>query len=109
MSSIRRHWREWAAVLQAERRMMTWRSWLKMARGALTPSVSPTAWRRRARVCLKCPIYDRELRRCRGPVFGGNPSGCGCYVPWLLKVRAPYPLGCWARQFGGPALGWGRG
>lgn len=102
-----RHLREWRAVLAEEGQAVTWRTWLKMLRGVIGIPASARVWRQRARVCLKCPIYDRELRRCRGPWIQNNPTGCGCYVPWLLRVRRPYLRGCWGRQFGGPTLGWG--
>lgn len=102
-----RHVREWRAVLAEEGQAVTWRTWLKMLRGALSWPVSARIWRRRARVCLKCPIYDHELRRCRGPWFKGKPTGCGCYVPWVMRVRRPYPSGCWGRQFISLSFGWG--
>jgi hypothetical protein len=103
---FQRHLYEWQLVLQEEGSEITWRTWWKMLRGALSRPVSARVFRARARVCLKCPIFDRELRRCRGPWFNGNPSGCGCYLIFFLRVRRPYPKGCWGRDNVGPDFGW---
>lgn len=99
-----RHLREWLAVLKEERRQA--RLW-PMVRALCTGRVSFRVWRRRMRTCARCPIYDRELRRCRGPVLNGVETGCGCYVVFLALTRRPYPLGCWGRQVVGPGFGWG--
>jgi hypothetical protein len=101
-----RHLREWRAVLKEELREG---SALKMLRAICTGRVSPRVWRRRMRTCLKCPIYDRELRRCRGPVFvAGTPApGCGCYVVYTALTKRPYPAGCWGRQWVAHDFGWG--
>ena len=101
-----RHLREWRAVLKEELRQG---SFLKMARAVMTGRVSPRTWKRRMRTCRKCPIYDRELRRCRGPVFRADQAaaGCGCYVVFNALAKAPYPAGCWGRAALGPSFGWG--
>jgi len=57
-------------------------------------------WRRRYRICLKCPIFDYELRRCRP--FDNSKRGCGCYVPFSNVF---YDV-CWGRKAYGKAVGW---
>lgn len=101
-----RHVREWRAVLKENGARVTWRTWLKMLRGVIGIPISARVWRRRARTCRGCMLYDRELRRCAGPWLDGKPTGCGCYLPWLLRVRRPYPKGCWGRQYIADNFGW---
>lgn len=50
---------------------------------------------RRWRVCARCPLLDREARRC---------TGCGCYAPFLVSVNQD----CYAAERGGtgPLAGW---
>lgn len=100
-----RHVHEWMTVLR-ETEELGLRAWLKMVRGLASGWVGKREWRRRARTCVRCPLYDRELRRCHGPFVGGRRTGCGCYLPWMLRVRRLYPLGCWGRQFVGGNFGW---
>jgi hypothetical protein len=57
---------------------------------ALTVQVAPHEWRRRIRVCRKCPIYDRSIKRCRPS--NDSDLGCGCYVPFM----AAHKKTCWA-------------
>ena len=99
-----RQFREWRRLLEEEHypRFALW----KMLRAILTGPVEARTFRRRARVCLRCPLYHKPLRQCSGPTFKGNRTGCGCYIPWLLRVRRPYPDGCWGRQFVGGRFGW---
>lgn len=99
-----RHFRKWRAVLREEAKTA---KVLPMLRALLTGRTSLRVWRRRVRTCRGCPIYDRELRRCRGPVFNGVASGCGCYVPYLALTKRPYPAGCWGRAALGGSFGWG--
>ena len=106
-----RHLRDWLAVLQYNGDQVTWRTWLAMLRGALAMTLRPlprAVWWQRARTCPRCPLFDREMRRCAGPWVGGKPTGCGCYLVWMIRVPAPYPAGCWAKQFLAPGsgLGW---
>lgn len=72
-----------------------------MGRGA----VSRLEWRGRMRVCWRCPVYGRRARVCR-LVDGDRWLGCGCYVPFMALVRAPYPRGCWWREKVGEDGGW---
>ena len=63
-------------------------------------------WRRRLRVCRKCPVYDFGLKRCRP--WSGSKLGCGCFVPFLAKLKEPYRGGCWADEnLPGEDFGWG--
>jgi hypothetical protein len=99
-----RHYREWQAVLAEEGRTVS--RW-SMVRAVRSGGTSQRVWRRRMKICRRCPIYDRELRRCRGPVIGGVKPGCGCYVPFSAKTRRPYEDGCWGRTHLGYPFGWG--
>ncbi len=103
-----RHVVEWSRAVAASRGL-TARAWVKMVVGSwsmVRGGVDRREFRRRGRVCVRCPVYDRELRRCAGPWVGGRATGCGCYLPWMLKTR-PYPKGCWGRQYVGDDFGWG--
>jgi len=86
-------WKQWREVLREERRGLGWRDWIGMVwLGLMLPfRVDRKQWRGRLRVCRKCPIYDRGLRRCR-PFTGAN-VGCGCWMP-LKAMTGP----CWARE-----------
>lgn len=104
--------------------------WLPMLKALQTGGVDAATYRARLRTCARCPIYDRNLKACRREVFGQNHSsfeqagtyapvmlGCGCYVPFLAKTRAPYQRhntygvvvvrGCWGRATYGAPFGWG--
>jgi len=63
--------------------------------------VDGAVWRARLRICRRCPVYEREWRQCR---LGEH--GCGCYVPFVALVKAPYPSGCWWREAVGDSGGW---
>ena len=62
-------------------------------------------WRARVRICWRCPVYSRRARQCR-LVDGDRWLGCGCYVPFMALVRAPYRRGCWWREWVGEDGGW---
>ncbi len=49
-------------------------------------------WRARMRTCAKCPIYDRDLKRCG---VAGTGLGCGCYVVYKALAGT-----CWLREQG---------
>ena len=109
LSRETRHLREWLAVLRENDTEVTWRTWARMVTGAVQMVLRPVGraeFVRRARVCVRCPVFDRELRRCRGPWVGGKPTGCGCYLPWFLRIRRPYARGCWGREVVGGDFGW---
>lgn len=94
--------KEWREVLEEEGRTMTWRSWLHMAGEAVAALIWPvnrSLYRHRIRTCMKCPLYDRGLRRCRP--YTGSEAGCGCFVPY----RAQTPSPCWWRERD-PTKGW---
>lgn len=65
--------------------------------------VGRAVWRERMRACARCPVYARDWKQCR---LGEH--GCGCYAPFVALVKAPYPAGCWWREFVNEAGGWGR-
>jgi len=93
--------KEWLEVLKEERKNVGLTQLWAMLVGALWATSKPDrrGYRRRMRICAKCPIYDRELHRCRP--FTGAPVGCGCYMPY--KAQGPGP--CWLRERGHPG-GW---
>lgn len=85
--------RQWLAVLKLEgKRASFWKMW----RALRTGGVDLAAYKQRIRTCRRCPIYDFRYRACRKEVPVGHPPtqfdmlGCGCYVPFLAKTRAPY-------------------
>ena len=49
-------------------------------------AASRKRWRYAMRRCWKCPIYDRELKRCRP--WDGHELGCGCYMPFKALVSS---------------------
>src|ERR1043166_7551532 len=86
---------EWTAVVREEARAsslprllgaMLVHAWRNRSAG------DRRRWRARLRVCRRCPIYDRSLRRCRP--YTGADVGCGCYVPFLALFSAH----CWATE-----------
>ena len=74
---------------------------LPMLKALRTGTVDLKTYRARIRACHRCPIYDRSRRACHKEVTvhfnstNDDPGatvtlGCGCYVPFLAKTRAPY-------------------
>jgi len=60
-------------------------------------------WAKRLRICMKCPLYDKEYRRCFNPnqtyeTEDGitRPSGCGCYMPVKARLK---DAECWLAEF----------
>jgi hypothetical protein len=102
-----RHTREWVAVLREEQREINLRTVLRMIRGLFSRPVAPAVARQRLRVCRGCMFFDRQFRRCRGPWLHGHPTGCGCYIVWLVRVPRPYWSGCWSRTAYRADYGWG--
>jgi Fe-S-cluster containining protein len=101
---------EWLEVLSQERATRNLaevvKALWKMLRGAMGAKVPIRVWRHRIRVCLRCPLYDRTMKRCRP--YAVSPLGCGCYVPYLAMVPKPYEHGCWVRQaYPDTIYGWG--
>lgn len=115
--------REWWAVVKEEKKLTgSWPNPFKMVRGLFRGHVSHQKWTERLVTCSRCPIFDGELRRCRGPFFTASfnrntgarnlPPGCGCYVPYLAFTKTPYTsadrklAGCWGRATMGASFGW---
>lgn len=86
---------EWAHVARQHAGLS---SGVTMAAAILSGPVPADVWRDRIRVCLKCPILDRETMACRRVLSDGSTLGCGCHAPLLALTAAPYPKGCFARQ-----------
>ena len=59
-------------------------------------------WQRRYRVCLKCPLFDAQLKRCKP--FDASERGCGCYVPFSNLFYDE----CWGRMNYGSPFGWSK-
>jgi hypothetical protein len=94
------------------KRLLTWGACLRDAGGApgvrgylsmawlgihsLRPQ-NARLWRQRLRTCQRCPVYDRELKRCG---VAGSGLGCGCFVPYKAFEGT-----CWLRDQGS-AQGW---
>ena len=85
---------EWRAVVRQFGRGRYAGMIIAVASGPVPANV----WRDRMRVCLRCPILDRERMACRKELSDGRTLGCNCYTPFLALTAAPYPRGCWARQ-----------
>lgn len=95
MLHFRKRLSEWRTVLAAKGvKVSTW----ALVRAVLSGPVPADVWRNRIRVCLRCPVYNRELKTCHNVVPDGRVIGCGCYVPFKALTAAPYRLGCWGRE-----------
>jgi hypothetical protein len=87
---------EWVAVLRAERATIPWGAMLKLAfwyavgRNRID---SKTALRR-YRACNQCPIFDKNLLRCRP--YTGSTVGCGCFAVYAIVTKKR----CWLRERG---------
>jgi hypothetical protein len=89
---------EWRAAIIAEGRQLTWRGRIELVWHMATASlglggVARKEWRRRMRVCAKCPVYNRETKQCRPSKE--SVIGCGCFMP--LKSLSSKST-CWARD-----------
>lgn len=94
-------------MLNWKKRIAEWRSIVRdygrghhlgMIIAIASGPVPEDVWRTRMRVCLRCPILDRERMACRKALSDGRTLGCNCYTPFLALTAAPYPRGCFARQ-----------
>jgi len=99
----------WFLVRAAAADTPLWRLAWGMLRALASGRVSRFQWRQRIRTCGKCPIYRPATRTC-GPRSGhllgvAGEVGCGCYVPFMARTKAPYRGGCWGRASLG--IGWG--
>ncbi len=91
---------EWRAVM-AHKGVNV--SVLALARAVLSGPVPADVWRDRMRVCLRCPVFNHELKACHKRINDGpyhRDLGCNCYTPFLALTAAPYTKegGCWARE-----------
>jgi hypothetical protein len=76
---------------------------VSLARAVLSGPVPADVWRDRMRVCLRCPVFNRELKACHKRIESGafhRDLGCRCYTPFLAFTAVPYTRagGCWARE-----------
>lgn len=86
---------QWWRVLKREKRNLTIGVAIGMVRLALRSKGKPDRrtvvsryWR-----CWHCPLFDRDLRRCRP--FDESQNGCGCYTPYSIVAGKA----CWLRQY----------
>lgn len=93
------HWKkriaEWRAVMARKDVRV---SVLSLGRAMLSGPVPPDVWRDRVRTCLRCPVYDRELKACFKELEDGRRTGCGCYTPFKNFTANPYGDGCWGHS-----------
>lgn len=95
------HWSkrlaEWRTVL-AQKGVKV--SPLALLHAVLSGPVPSDVWRTRIRTCLRCPVYNAELKACYAALSDGRTTGCGCYTPFKALTAAPYSKdgGCWARE-----------
>jgi hypothetical protein len=86
-----------------------WATWVAMWNQAWglvrSRRITRRRWRERVKTCLRCPIYDVSLKRCRP--YDGHGYGCGCWVPGVALLERPYPKGCWGKEhLGQHGIGW---
>jgi len=74
--------------------------WKVLPYWLLAKEIDRLEWKRRYKVCLRCPIFDAELKRCKP--FDNSTRGCGCYTPFSNLVYEE----CWGRLNYGKAIGW---
>ena len=78
-------------------------NWLGLIREAFGGTSSRAVWRYRMRRCIRCPLYDATVKRCRP--YEGSALGCACYCP-LIALFYRHP--CWGRIHlpDEPDVGW---
>jgi hypothetical protein len=75
--------REWWAVVKEEKELTgSWPNLFKMLRRLFRGRVGNEIWRSRLTICSKCPIFDGELRRCRGPAVPPRRPIRGAVARW---------------------------
>lgn len=56
-------------------------------------------WRAKLRVCMRCPIYLKSMKRCG--VHHSINAGCFCFMPFkalFVPVKKGKRRGCWGDQ-----------
>lgn len=99
-------YRQWREVLREELRVIGWKQRFQLAIDLIGHSLHLRRHKRmrfrRMRKCYRCPVFDKDLRRCRP--FTGSPLGCGCWVPlsalckdhgWLTDAGIDKDGLCW--------------
>lgn len=88
---------QWLDLLEEEGRYASF--WAKIGiifkiiwAGLRIGGVSRKQWRSRMRVCGKCVIYDKSLKRCAP--WTGSQLGCHCYMPFKIAAGGK----CWLRE-----------
>ncbi len=83
--------REWWAIVKLEGGANGILPLFKMLHKGFMLGVGRKRWRTRLRTCMKCPIYNKDLRQCR-PLWN-KKMGCGCYTPFLAMTKGS----CWGK------------
>ena len=96
-------YQEWLTVIKIEFGKATLRDKIRL----FVTMIRSIRWsrdktfRRKYRSCCSCPLYHRDLRRCRP--YNDSPAGCGCYMPFKIALGG----GCWINEtFPEEDLGW---
>jgi hypothetical protein len=104
-----RRLREWRAALLAEGRrasilaLFVHMAWVAFGlKGVWHWRRRIKDWRRKMRVCYRCPIYNRQTKVCRPPDPEFSDMGCGCYAPFL----AFFVDECWGDHNLPGRVGW---
>lgn len=101
-----RRYRQWLEVVREEGRELSWLDVaIALLKGALVAfrngARERELWRSRVRICYRCPVYDRGMRRCRP--YTGSPLGCGCWVPLIALFKDR----CWGDEvLSEEGIGW---
>jgi len=113
MLAWRKRLAEWRAVIRFEHGAGRPVPYGRMVRSILSGVVDRKTWRRRMKICYRCPVYDRDRHACRAPHPAFHAThGCGCYVPFVALTSEPYEnyrsgiVGCWGYAWSDGRIGW---
>lgn len=95
MINWRKRIAEWRAVMARKEIKVSARV---LFHALLSGPVPPDVWRDRIRTCLRCELYNAELKACHRQLQDGRIVGCGCYVPFKAFTANPYGDGCWGHS-----------
>ena len=90
-----KRYEEWLTVIRIEFGRASWTDRYRLLFGILKVLLSgkkETRFRRKYRSCYRCPLHDRNLRRCRP--YDGSNAGCGCYMPFKIALGGQ----CWINE-----------
>ena len=98
-----RFWQWWELVVEEGDRAGYFRLGWEMVKAVWGGKLAGRGeWRKKMRVCRKCPLYSSDVRRCGPPLHISN-LGCRCWTPGLALVKEH----CFAYyRLPGTGLGW---